>query len=1230
MQGSVLIGEVVGGRYRVERVIGQGGMGTIYEVCHQVLGRKFAMKTLSGQHAKDPIASARFFREANVVARLRHPNVVDVFGWEQLSDGSPCIVMEYLEGEDLAARLRQSGPMPWSAIARIGDEVLSALSATHDIGIVHRDLKPANIFLANDHSGHERAKLLDFGLSKMREGMARVTDPGVVGTPAYMAPEQAQGKQEEVGPLSDVWAMGAILYEMATGDVAYPGSPMQTLYRICHGKAEPVGARRPDVPAAFQEVIDRALSREPARMFTCARSMRAELAASLADVITRQIVAPAAQSSSTPPAQTGVVVAPTGTVTFLFTEIVDGTNRWEQEPAAMEDAVARHDSILCEAMDFHGGYIFKSSGEGFSVAFANASQAAQAAIAAQRMLERAPFSTKQPLEVRMALHTGPATCRRAEYIGPTLSRLARILALGRGSQIIVSGATREQLEQDPIAETELIDVGVHRLRDLVRPEHLYLLRHSDLTRQSPSLSSISRVRHNLPDELSPFVGRERELADIRESVRRHRLVTIAGLGGCGKTRLALQAAAESLGEFPDGVWFVELAALTSPTLIPQTIGNVLGAAGEGMMASPDPWEQRVAAQLKNQTVLLVLDNCEHVIAECAEYTRSLLRHCPSLHILVTSREPLAIEGEVSHRVAPLSLPARRLVEDAMRVDSVRLFVERARVQQPDFALTDKNLEAVCQICEQLEGIPLAIELAAARINLLSAERLADRLRDRLALQSMNRLAAPRQKSLRGTLDWSYELLSPEEQTLLARLSVFRGSFSLAAVEAICSGGPVQESAILALLSQLDQKSLLTPVEQVGEPRYILLDVLRDYAAEKLANSGERRALYARHRDYCVEVAERAAPALKGPLQSHYLDLLDAESDNIRAATLWAVEEDGGQGTLRLAAALHWFWMIRGHVSEGANYIEQAIAADLGASDEIRARALAGCGVLVVLLDPRRAKEMFAESARLDGGRTGTTALAYWGLAYTALMEGESGAVEGWLEKSHANYEAAHDLWGQGLAAALLGVMVGCVPDGRARGEAYCQEAVRAFESCGDDFASALALMNAGEVPRAHGDHSEALAYYERALSICREVGDRSLTAIGLCNSAIALSSVGLDMQAELRLRESLMLGEKIGLMPRIGPVCLLGLAGIALQRRQLERAAELLAASQCAQLRAGGPFHPPDQLYYEDTLRMLQKELESESLESALRRGESIDFSAVVAEEINRLGSQRSQQPSIG
>src|SRR6516225_8299379 len=464
----------------------------------------------------------------------------------------------------------------------------------------------------------------------------------------------------------------------------------------------------------------------------------------------------------------------------------------------------------------------------------------------------------------MGLHTGEAISSTGDYIGLDLHRAARICSVGHGGQILVSETVKVLISPDPPADASVWDLGVHRLKDLRDPEHLFQVVHPDLAADFPSLKSLDARPNNLPIQLTSFIGREREKAEVGRLLFISHLVTLTGSGGAGKTRLALQVAAEGLEEFPDGVWFVELAALSDPNLVLKAVASVLSG-----LEQPGPvMTETLADSLRGKSMLVVLDNCEHLVEVCAHLADALLRGCPNLRILATSREALGVTGETVWRVPSLSVPDPQHLpplDGFKEYDAVRLFIDRAVASDPQFAVTISNAPAVAQVCHRLDGIPLALELAAARVRVLAVEQIATRLDDRFRLLTGgSRTAVLRQRTLRATMDWSFDLLSQEERALLRRLSVFAGGWSLEAAEAICSGNGVAASDILDLLTQLVDKSLVITETQSGEARYRLLETVRQYGWERLVESKEAAKIRTRHRNWYLEFAERAEPRLVGP------------------------------------------------------------------------------------------------------------------------------------------------------------------------------------------------------------------------------------------------------------------------------------------------------------------------------------------------------------------------------
>ena len=509
---------------------------------------------------------------------------------------------------------------------------------------------------------------------------------------------------------------------------------------------------------------------------------------------------------------------PTGTVTFLFTDIEGSTTRWEQQRAVMQQALARHDAILRDAIESHGGHVFKTVGDAFYAVFAMAPDAVEAALAAQQALQAEAWDAALGvLRVRIALHTGGAEERDGDYFGPPLNRVARLLSAGHGGQVLLSTVTQELVHDQLPVGAELRDLGEHRLRDLIRPERIFQLVVPGLPAEFPPLCTLDTLPNNLPLQRAPFVGRERETAAVCVLLLRGDVgvVTLVGPGGIGKTRLALQVAADLLDHFVDGTWFVNLAPLTDPALLVPTIAQALGVQEAG----GQPIEATLAHYLRAKRLLLVLDNFEQVL-RAAEHLPALLDGAPGVKVLVTSRMALRLYNEHEHLVAPLQVPdLRRLpsLERLQQYEAVRLFIQRAQAVKPDFQVTIANATAVAEICARLDGLPLAIELAAARVKVLSPQAMLARLRPegtrRLKLLTGGARDLPaRQQTLRAAIDWSYRLLEPAEQTLFARLAVFVGGCTLEAVEAVCNAAGDLDSDPFEGVASLHDKSLLRQEE----------------------------------------------------------------------------------------------------------------------------------------------------------------------------------------------------------------------------------------------------------------------------------------------------------------------------------------------------------------------------------------------------------------------------------
>jgi predicted ATPase/class 3 adenylate cyclase/Tfp pilus assembly protein PilF len=887
---------------------------------------------------------------------------------------------------------------------------------------------------------------------------------------------------------------------------------------------------------------------------------------------------------------------PAGDVTFLLTDIQGSTALWESEPESMRAAVVRHDAILSGVISACGGSLLKSRGEGdstFSV-FEHAAHAVTAALAVQRALAAEPWPTSREILVRIAMHTGEADLRDGDYFGTVVNRTARLRSIGHGGQTLLSAATRDLVAETLPPRATLSDLGSHRLKDLARPEQVWQLCHADLATDFPPLNSLDPRRHNFPVQLTTFIGRDPEVAEVRRLLSTSRLVTLTGTGGVGKTRLALQASAEVLQDFADGACLVELAALADPELVPEAIASALGVREErGFELTAT-----VAAYLASRRVFLVLDNCEHLIGTCAKVAEKLLLGAPGLCLLATSREPLAVAGEVLYRVPSLATPAP---DDSLNAlsesDAVRLFVDRAALASRVFTLTDDNARAVADICRRVEGIPLAIELAAARTGVLTPSQIAERLHDRFALLTGGPRTAPtRQQTLRATLDWSYELLAGAEQALLQHLSVFAAGFTLEAAEQVCVAG-LEQFQILDLVSALVDKSLV--VVEDG-PRYSLPESIRQYAAEKLSPA-RRAELRAAHFEWFLALAMRANAERTGPEQARWLDRLERDHDNFRSAL--AMDDDRSESdALELAAALGGFWHLRGHWTEGRRLLG-AVVAD-APDGPLRARAMSWMATLAeaqgdhvlardhvehALTIYRGAGDRKGVATSLNslgsvasarGDLAGARALAEEALLAFREIGDRSGAAScthtlanvAYLGRDYprarALYEellAAHRELGNRRGVATCLNNLGSVADGlgdSAGSRTLHEEALVAFREIGDPSGVATCLHNIGNMARKQGDHSAARPLYDEALAIRREIGDRRGVASSLRSLAGMAYGEGAYAGSRALYEEALAIGREIGDRPGVA-YCLSNLRDIAYRRGEY-RAARAFAEEALA------------------------------------------------------------------
>ena len=738
-------------------------------------------------------------------------------------------------------------------------------------------------------------------------------------------------------------------------------------------------------------------------------------------------------------------------------------------------------------------------------------------------------------------------------------------------------------------------------------------RNSDVARPRESITGSS---HELPAETASFIGRERELAEVGRILAEARLLTLTGAGGCGKTRLALRAAAGLSSRFTDGVRLVEFAPVTDSALVPRAVAVALGVRGR----PGPPLLTALATAMTSRRLLLVLDNCEHLIGACARVAETLLRACPQLRILATSREPLRIPGEVTWRVPPLALPppdAAPTPESLAEVDAVELFVERARARRSDFALTASNAAAVARICRWLEGLPLGIELAAAQMAALSAEQVADRLDSSLRLLGGGSRTLGRQETLRATLDWSHDLLSDGEKVLLRRLAVFAGGFDAEAAEAVCAGDGIAPSDVLPLLTRLVEKSLVEPQAREGVVRHRLLEPVRQYSWARLAAEGDPHELQRRHAAHYVRLAESAEPRLMSGSRGPWMEQLAADEDNLRAVLAWSRQASEGSDRelgLRLAGALLFFWNLRGEVSEGLDWLEALLARSEGAAPAARALALYGAAELAWLagqapLAVERAEQSEALFRSLGDRRR----LAY--VLQSLPMAIDNPRAPEAVAESLRLFEEVGDRWGAALATAAVDLFA-LVREGdpSGSGRARLQAGAAQMRELGDDWGAAQMLNALGDLARSRGDDAEAAACYEESLQLLQAGRGGTGSVPSLLHNLGYLALRRNDTRRALRLfRESLTLFRDQGDRPGIVD-CLLGLGGVLAAMRQPEVAARLLGSAEAQREAIGAHVWPANEKEYDRSLALLRAQLDQPALAAAWTAGRRLPLEGVIAE----------------
>ncbi|MEX0663731.1 MAG: adenylate/guanylate cyclase domain-containing protein [Acidimicrobiia bacterium] len=856
---------------------------------------------------------------------------------------------------------------------------------------------------------------------------------------------------------------------------------------------------------------------------------------------------------------------PTGTVTFLFTDLEGSTRLWEEHPEAMKDALARHDELLRSAVESHGGHVVKTTGDGLHAVFATAEQAVAAAVAGQGALSGVD-GPEGPLRVRMGLHTGAADVRDGDYYGGAVNRAARVSAAGHGGQVLVSHATEELIRDDLGDGLALVDLGEHRLRDLARPERLFQLAAPGMPREFPPVRSVDAFPGNLPSQLTSFVGRDDELSRVGKALDESRLVTLIGVGGVGKTRLATQVAAEVLPRFADGAWLCELAAASDAEAMVQVVAATLGVQQHPNVSL----EESILEYLRTKQLLLVLDNCEHLLADAGGLAEGVLHRSDGVRILATSREGLAVEGEQVWPLRSLRTPTSTSTVEVVASAAARLFIERAQAAAPGFDVDDANAAAVAEICKRLDGIPLAIELAAARVSAMSPTEIAALLDERFRLLTGGRrTAVERHQTLRATVDWSYSLLEPNERFVFDRLGVFSGSFDNAAASAVVTGDGIEHWDVVDAMAGLVNKSMVN-AEKTSEDttRYTMLETLRQYAREQLDEHDASDDWRRRHAQHYAALAEQAGRELVGRRELAARRRVQTELDNLRAAVTWALDSTLDEDVeLGVGIVAELSYEATCNVASGIGaWAERAVEAARRSTSE-RRRAVLGAAAYYLhqgLGDFPRARQLALEAveegfvADAPGGSIAETTL---GMSYMAAGErelmlevianihrrldegGEDLFVRSALHSSTAAMLTTIGDWNMARVEASAGLAtarqiqnptclalalfaVGWTNSGDDPGAALAayEESIALTRAGAVDGAFGAALSQAAQL-RAHaGDARGSLEGLREAITYSHEVGDhmnfinavnRGIQIVGLLGNPVAAATLSGVMKGDL-------------------------------------------------------------------------------------------------------------------
>jgi predicted ATPase/class 3 adenylate cyclase len=907
---------------------------------------------------------------------------------------------------------------------------------------------------------------------------------------------------------------------------------------------------------------------------------------------------------------------PTGTVSLLCTDIEGSTRLLQTLGERYAEALAEHRRLLRSAFAEHRGCEVDTPGDACFSAYSRAHDAVAGAVAAQRALAAHAWPEGSALRVRIGIHTGEPTATGEGYVGIDVHRAARVMSAGHGGQVLLTQSTRDLLPGELSDTVSLRDLGEHRLKDLTHPQRIYQLVIQGLENDFPALNTLEARPTNMPIQPTPLIGRRQEVTEAVTLMRREgiRLVTLTGAGGTGKTRLSLRVAAELVADFQDGVFLVDLVSISDPHLFIPTVAHTLSVRerpGESLSETLNDY-------LRDKKLLLVLDNFEQLL-DAGPAVSALLAGASNLKALVTSRAPLHVSGEHEYSVPPLAVPDLNRSEPPARLaayEAVQLFLERAQAVKPEFELTSENAPAVAEICARLDGLPLAIELGAARVRILSPQALLGRLSQRLALLTGGALDAPaRQRTLRDTIEWSYGLLNASEQRLFARLSVFLGGRTIDAAEAVCDPAADLGAAVFDGIASLVEKSLLRQDEgPAGEPRFLMLETIREYALDRLERSGEGELLQQRHADYFVALAEEAEPEILGADQVLWLERLEAERDNFRAALGWLLERGDTELALRLIGSLRRAWVARGYLSETRKWLEAAFERGAALPPWVEAKALYGLGrVALVEGDYDEAIPSLERSVRLfrELGQADGLVFSLADLSFIATVQGRPEDAQRFADESLAEAKAAGN---ETTIAAALHSLACTKLDASEYGEARSlfEQSLALRRKLGDKRNIANSLGYLGSLALLEGDYDDATALLDESLALGRDLGNLLIVSAALANESLVALAAGHAGRAAALCIEGLALSHELG-DKRTTVECLHALAGIAAVQGEPIQAALLSGAAESVHAEIKAPPSPAERMVSERFLRIARAAVDEESFSDSWARGRRMSYDAAVA-----------------